>query len=845
MDINSVLGNPKKNSGASQTSCERYSPDIEIGLTAKQVEDRVEQGLANTAVKSASKTVKQIVLGNIFTYFNMIFFAIAIILIAVGCYKDLSFMVVVVANTAIGIIQEINAKRTLDKLTLLSAPTAMTVRDGVKEEIPVEDLVLDDIVIFSSGNQVCADAVILSGEVSVNESLVTGESDEIRKRPGDSLLSGSFIVSGECTVKLDRVGSESFASKLTLDAKKIKKKQQPGMMKSLTLLIKIIGIIIIPFAITLFICQKNYTGLTTAQNVSSTAASVIGMIPEGLYLLTSIALAVGAVKLAKRNTLVHDMKCIETLARVDVLCLDKTGTITESEMNVGDVITVDPDINPENTEKLITEFVFNMANDNATMAALKKYFEDTAGCRKAQIVLGFSSATKYSAVSFSPEESYILGAPEFLLGNDYQSYKSIIDTRAERGERVVLFAEYVKPEDESRNIFSGGKLDCKVIPIALIALSNRIRPEAKQTFEYFAAQGVEIKVISGDNPITVSKAALDAGIKGAENYVDASTLTKDKIARAANEYTVFGRVTPEQKRLLIRALKKSGHTVAMTGDGVNDVLALKDADCSIAMAQGSEAASNVSDLVLLDSDFSSMPYIVEEGRQVINNIERSAALFLMKNIFSFLLSLAVLFISVKYSHSGISYPLTLTQIAWMSNLMIGLPSFILTLEPNHERVKGKFLSNVMFRAFPAAISAFLLVTFTLLFQFAFSIPSAEVTTISVILFGIISLVMLYRVCLPFNKIRYILFGSVSVLFLLAMLIDPWGLFSMSPLSFGSVLVLIVMILLSYPSAVVVAKLFDLGNTGINKLKAKFSGIFSHSSSKAQSKREKKEKKNKA
>ncbi len=792
------------------------------GLSTAEANERAEKGLANVSTKDSGKSVKQIILGNIFTYFNMIFCAIALVLIFEGCFKDLSFMAVVVANTAIGIVQELNAKKTLDKLSLMSEPTAIVIRDGVEKRVNIEELVKDDIIILSSGNQIPADAVVCDGEVLVNESLVTGESDEIKKSVGAPLLSGSFVVSGRCYAKLEKVGDESFASKLSADAKKIKKKQQPGMMKSLTVLIKAIGIIIVPFGIVLFICQKQFIGLDDPTNASKTAASVIGMIPEGLYLLTSIALALGAVRLAKRRTLVHDMKCIETLARVDVLCVDKTGTITENDMSVGDLILVDDGTDMTAARNLIFEFAQNMGSDNATIRAIKESFasESQRTARRAEAVIGFSSKTKLSAVSFSSNESYILGAPEFLLGRDISSFERLIAERAGNGERVVLFGEYIR--SARGDIFGGDALaEGQVIPIAFITLKNIVRPGAKETFEYFTGQGVTVKVISGDNPLTVSSAALEAGIAGAEKYIDASKLQKNELISAAEEYTVFGRVTPEQKRILIRSLKKNGHTVAMTGDGVNDVLALKDADCSIAMASGSEAASSVSDLVLLDSDFSAMPHIVDEGRQVINNIEHSAALYLMKNIFSLLLSAAVLFLSVRFADSGVVYPLTITQIAWMSSLMIGIPSFVLTLEPNHERVKGKFLGNVLFRAFPTALAAFVLVILALLFQFAFKIPAHEITTVSIILFGIVSLMMLWRVCVPFNKLRSVLFGGVSVLFVLAMLLDPYGLFSISPLSFGSVLVLFVLTLLSYPVEMVISWAFEASSRQIKKLKSKF------------------------
>lgn len=590
------------------------TPDIDLGLTNEQVEERTAQGLVNMVSDHASKSTGQIICSNIFTYFNMIFFLLAIILLYEGSYNNLTFLGVVFTNTVIGIVQEVKSKRALDKLKLISAPETTVIRNGCQERIPSEELVQDDIVIFESGNQICADAIVCSGELTVNESLVTGESDEIKKASGDSLLSGSFVISGRATAQLTRVGDNSFAAQLSKSAKQIKKKQQAGMMKSLTRLIQVIGIILIPFAALMFWNQHEVLGFSEKVSVENMAASVIGMIPEGLYLLTSIALAASTIRLARKNTLVHDMKYIETLARVDVLCVDKTGTITEPEMQVEEFLSLQPESLAEN-KKHLGDFVSCMTADNETMKALQRYYEKQPGHAHASKVKGFSSATKYSAVDFGVEGAYLLGAPEFLLAEMEPELQAKVQEYSSQGKRVLLFALYAYEEGGPEDIFSEGKIGQSINPLALIILSNPVRPQAKETFHYFKEQGVEIKVISGDNPLTASIAAQDAGILRAENYIDASALKdKKEISRAVSEYTVFGRVTPEQKQLLIRAMKKNGHTVAMTGDGVNDVLALKDADCSIAMASGSEAAANVSDLVLLDSDFSGMPHVVAEGR---------------------------------------------------------------------------------------------------------------------------------------------------------------------------------------------------------------------------------------
>lgn len=796
----------------------RYDPDPDMGLTAEQVAKRTQDGYVNNAVNSTSKSVGKIIASNIFTYFNMIFFILAILLIMEQSYNHLTFLVVVFFNTIIGIFQEIRAKKTLEKLSLISAPLSTVIRDGREESISSDELVLDDIVVFEAGNQICADAIVCDGSVTVNEALVTGESDEIKKGLGDDLLSGSFIVSGKCRARLERVGYESFASKLTMDAKKIKKKQQPGMMKSLTLLIKIIGIIIIPLAIIMFINQHNVLDKSVKESVENTAASVIGMIPEGLYLLTTIALAVSVVRLAKKKTLVHDMKCIETLARVDVICVDKTGTITEPDMHVKGIVPLESDSSDDfyNIERLVRDFVLNMDADNITMSALKEHFDDKKAFRKASVIKGFSSATKYSAAKFGKGSGYILGAPEFIIKNDYDQFRDVIDEHSSLGERVLLFAEYQYRDGSSQDIFNGGSLTGVVIPIALVTLENRIRPEAKETFEYFAEQGVAIKVISGDNPLTVAKAAADAGIVGANKYIDASVLnTKEKIAKAILEYNVFGRVTPEQKRLFVKALKKAGHTVAMTGDGVNDVLALKDADCSIAMASGSEAAANVSDLVLLDSNFACMPSVVAEGRRVINNIQRSASLYLVKNIFSFILTIITIIAVVPY-------PLNPAQISLVSYFFIGIPSFFLALEPNNERLKGKFLRNVMFKAFPAALSAVIVVGWSMLFAYAFNpiLSTSEASTVAIFLYSFVAYLMLFRVCSPLNLVHKILCIGCGVLFILGAYILPKT-FGLSALDLGSILVFTVLILIAYPIDSTIQKIFNNFGKWVNKIKEYF------------------------
>ena len=652
----------------------RYEPEYKKGLTSQQVQEHRLHGWVNRSVEPPSKTTKEIIHENIFTYFNLIFAILAVLLILVGSFRDLTFLPVIIANTLIGIVQEIRAKQVLDKLTVLNAPHATVVRDGKKSVIDAEELVLDDIVIFKAGNQVCADAVVSAGEVQVNESLLTGEADEITKRRGDKLMSGSFIVSGQCHARLDRVGEDSYISKLTLQAKQMQSGEQSEMIRSLDKLVKCVGVAIIPIGLVLFAQAFFFQHDGFRESVTSMIAAVIGMIPEGLYLLASVALAVSSIRLAQKKVLLHDMKCIETLARVDVLCVDKTGTITENTMKVMDVIETDEydsdTMDPLRT--LLSDFSAAMTKDNITMAAMKEYFTNASG-KKAVSKTGFSSATKYSSVTFE-DGAYVLGAPEFVLKEKYGDYAEEITEHASTGARVLVFGTY---DDE----VDGKPLDHGITPLGFVLLANPIREAAKETFQYFEEQGVEVKVISGDNPVTVSKVAKQAGVKNADKYVDASEL-KDEgaLRKAVLKNTVFGRVTPDQKRKFVQILKDAGHTVAMTGDGVNDVLALKDADCSIAMASGSDAAAQASQLVLLESDFSCMPQVVLEGRRVVNNIQRSASLFLVKNIFSFLLSL----ISVVFMFT---YPLDPSQISLISMFTIGVPAFFLALEPNKNRIK--------------------------------------------------------------------------------------------------------------------------------------------------------------
>ena len=730
---------------------ERICSNYKEGLTDTQVKERMAKGWSNRAVDTPEKTNEEIIKENTFTYFNLIFLVLGILLIIAGSYRSLTFLPVIIINTLIGIVQEIRAKDVLAKMNMLHAPHAIVVREGQKFKIPSEELVVDDVVLFSAGNQICADAEVIAGTVRVNESLLTGESDEIEKNKGARLMSGSFVASGKCYARLDKVGEDSYISKLTIEAKKMDNTEQSEMIASINKLVKFVGIAIIPIGIALFVQGFVFQNQGFSQSIVSMVAAIIGMIPEGLYLLATIALAVSTMRLAKKEVLLHDMKSIETLARVNILCVDKTGTITENEMKVCDLVDLrdQTDLEKENLEDLVSDFVAAMDVDNITMQAMKAHFTTGTG-RIAKNTFGFSSVHKYSAAVFS-DANYVLGAPEMVLREQYEDYQEQIENLAMGGKRVLLFGRYEGELD-------GKQLTANVIPLGIITIANPIRKNAKKTFEYFAQQGVQIKVISGDNPITVSQIAGEAGIEGAENYIDASTIKNNQqMISALKQYSVFGRVTPKQKRSIVHILQKMGNTVAMTGDGVNDVLALKDADCSVAMASGSEAASQVAQVVLLDSDFSKMPSVVLEGRRVVNNIQRSAGLFFVKNIFSFLLSI----LSLVFMFS---YPLEPSQISFISMFTIGIPGFFLALEPDESRIEGKFLPNVMKNAIPGGLADVLAVGALVFCGQAFHLESTDIATAATLLLAIVGFMVLYKISQPLNKLRAaVLVGNMIAL----------------------------------------------------------------------------------
>lgn len=751
----------------------------QYGLTDEEVESRKRRGLVNGKEEIKTKTIKQIIRDNLVTPFNILNATLAGLILIVGSYKNLLFMGVIFSNILIGIIQEIRAKRTIDKLSLIAAPRAQVVRGGEKKELAVRELVMDDILLLAAGNQVCADCVLVDGECEVNESLLTGESDTVSKMPGDHLLSGSFLGSGNCHAKVEHVGADNYAAQITSKAKYLKKPNSE-IMKWINKIIKWIGFGIIPVGAMLFIKQYFIYGGQLNQVILTTAAALIGMIPEGLVLLTSIVLAVSVMRLARHKALVQELYSIETLARVDILCLDKTGTITEGIMQVDAIVPL-RDITREDTENAVAALVDTLNDENPTSDALRKLGLKTPEWKPTKTV-AFSSARKWSGASFEDVGSFLLGAGEFIMKEKFADIQEQTEEYAKKGHRVLLLAHSAQTLTEK-------ELPTDVTPLALILLSDRIRENARVTLEYFSDQGVDIKIISGDNAVTVSSIAEQAGLWNADDAVDASTLTSyEDIKEAVQKYSVFGRVTPQQKHDMIKALKELKHTVAMTGDGVNDVLALKESDCSIAMASGSDASRTVSQVVLLDSNFESLPRIVNEGRRSINNLERSAALYLVKAIFSIIIGVLFLFITF-------SYPFQPIQFTLINAVTIGVPSFILAMEPNRKKIQGKFIYNVMKKAMPGALTMvfniLVLVSVSAFLQFT----PEQISTLAVLITGYTGLLTLFRICMPFDAKRIVLFGLMVLIFIVA-LTTFQSFFAIVNLTLPMVFVLVPMMILA-------------------------------------------------
>lgn len=780
--------------------------DPETGLTAQEAEQRKNSGWAAGLPQATGKTEREIVLTHCLTFFNFIFLALAILLLVSGStVMNMGFLGVMVANTAVGIFQEIRAKRAVDALALVARRPVPVVRDGVLREVAPENVVRDDIAEFRQGDQICGDGILRSGRLWADESLLTGESDAVEKNVGDTLHSGSVVLSGSGRAELTAVGEDCGAAAIAREAKKNPTAAKSEMMRSLDRLILVVGIALVPVGAILFYQEYRILELGLRRSAEGTVAALIGMIPEGLYLLTSVALAVSARKLSKRRVLVQDMSCIETLARVDMLCVDKTGTITEPDMEVENLIPL-AELPPERLETILAAMYGSEEPDNATAKAIQELFSGKTSwsCTKR---IPFSPETKWSGCTFRGEGSFVVGAPEYILGSRIDELRDEISGWTQRGCRVLLAAQY-DGELEQKALEPE-----KVTPLALVLLNSRLRPNVKETFAYFQEQGVCVKVISGDNPETAGRIAMAAGIPGAEAVLDASKLETDKDFREAVEnYTVFGRVTPEQKRRLVTAMQTAGHTVAMTGDGVNDLLAMKQADCSIAMASGAQAASQLASLVLMDSDFSAMPGIVNEGRRVINNIQRAATLFLVKNIFSFFLSLITLFTSWPY-------PLEPIHLSVISALTIGAPSFLLTFEPRYDRISGHFLRGVLRRAFPGGLTNVFVVLLCQAFQAVFGLPDAEVSTVCAAVLAVVGLLVLFQVCKPFNKFRGFVWTAMTagMVIVFSLLGDFFELSAGSP---GVQLVMFTLLVMTPTVFFAAERVFRWGEQGIDWIRRK-------------------------
>lgn len=708
------------------------------GLTSAEVEKRKSEGKVNISANLKTKSVKRILYDNIVTLFNLINVVLFVALLLVGSYKNMLFIGVVLANIVIGVFQEVRSKRSVDKLSILSERKITVLRDGVEREIPREEIVLDDIIVLSRGSQIPADCVLVSGECKVNESLLTGESDLIPKKMGDEMLSGSFISSGKCYARATKVGAECYAAKINNEAKYIKKVNSQ-IMKSFNFIIKLCTFVMFPIGIFFFINQFGIENGNIQQTVISTVAALIGMIPKGMILLTSSVLAVSVIRLSKKKVLVQEMYCIETLARVDVLCLDKTGTLTADSMDVTDVVSFGA--TDDEIKTALSSIVSASDEINATLDAIKAYSKEIKPIKSSKFYQ-FSSETKWSGGNFENGKAYILGAAEFVF-KDREKYRDVFSRIDEINQTVRILVLAV-----SNNKIEDSVLPNELQPLAILLIKDKLRDNVNETISYFKQQGVTIKVISGDSVKTVQNIAKEVGIEGAEIAVDMSSVTTDEqLKEAAENCNVFGRVTPAQKKSLVLALQEKGHSVAMTGDGVNDVLALKEADCSVAMASGSDAARNVSQLVLVNNDFASMPGVVAEGRRTINNVERSSALYLVKTIYSVILSILFIFFNSQYPFEPI-------QLTLIGAFTVAIPSFVLALQPNHNRIKGNFTAKIFAHAIPSALCVILNIVLVVCTRNLFGVVNAdELSTISVYLTALSSFLLVVRLSLPINLLR--------------------------------------------------------------------------------------------
>ena len=743
---------------------------LKLSLSDLEVKERVEQGLVNINADAKSKSVKRIVFDNVVTFFNMLNLLFAVLLVLVGSYRDMLFMGVVVTNTIIGIVQEIRSKKAVDKLSIVVSSSVDALRNGELVRIDAEEIVRDDLIILKSGMQIPCDCEIVEGFCYANESLLTGESDLIEKNPGDSLLSGSFVTSGEVYVKVKSVGVDSYAAKIQQEAK-VNKKVNSEIMRTLNKIITYCSIALFPIGIALYVNQHFINHMSVKESVTGIVAALIGMIPEGLILLTSTVLAVAVIRLSRKNVLVQQLFCIETLARVDVLCLDKTGTITTGDLEVEEIIELDKSVDNNMVLKSLAECAFDR---NSTLSAIDSYVN--CDYIKATEVIPFASEKKWSGAMLENGRSYVLGAAEFIYKDN--SNKELFDkiNSIDRTFRVVTLS-YSDSEFKNKDT-----LPESLKPSALVIIKDKIRDNADETIRYFTEQGVQLKVISGDNNKTVEQIATVVGVPNASASVDATTLdTDEKVREAVEKYAVFGRVTPQQKKKFVCCLKENGHTVAMTGDGVNDVLALKEADCSIAVASGSDAAKNIAQLVLTDNDFCHMPEVVAEGRRSINNIQRSASLFIVKTIYAIILAVAFIFINY-------SYPYKPLQMSFLNAFIIGIPSFVLALQPNHNRIKGKFLKNIFMRAWPGSFMVLLNIFTLLCFKDRFT--HAEFSTMVVILTALVGVLTVIRQSLPLNPLRISLIVFIVTCLSVGILCFGWFLRLVPLCCFDLILLLI-------------------------------------------------------
>ena len=734
---------------------ERFQPLTEQGLTAEQVRQRETEGLVNRDLKKKGKSYTRIFISNIFTFFNLIYFLVCATLVYFRLWSDMFFMIVILANTGIAIVQEMKSKHTMDKLSVITAPKATVLREGEKKEIFSQEIVLDDLMLLQNGRQICADAVVVDGDVEVNEAMLTGESLTVPKHKGDFLYAGSYVTGGNCVARADKIGRYNYIEGLTERAK-VYKKPRSELLRSLKTVLKVVAVVIIPLAYFSFL--NNYTNTPSGLDpliyaVRKTAGTVIGIIPAGPFLLTSVALALGVIRLAKRHTAVQELYCIEMLARVNVLCLDKTGTLTDGTMRVVESVSL-----KDSGDLLLKDIVGSMMkafnDNNLTSIALRNYF-GVSNALLATATVPFSSERKFSAVSFDQAGTYFLGAPEFVLNGTSPRIDTLVQKYAEQGYRVLLLAH------SNTNIYAEERKTSKLPlvrrPVALIVIEDHIREDAYDTIRWFRENDVGLKIISGDNPLTASEIAKKVGVPNADKWISLEGFSDAQVVEAAGEYTVFGRVTPDQKAILVKALKNQGETVAMTGDGVNDILALKEADCSIAMASGSEAARNVSHLVLLDSNFNALPQVVGEGRRVINNIQNATSLFFMKTIYTIVISVLALVLRMPY-------PYTTTQVILMEVAIVGIPTTLLAMQKNNNLIKGKFLTNVFQRAVPASLTFLFGTAVMYAISYCFwGFAQAQLETMCVLCMTYTALFALYYACKPFNLYRGILFtGSLAV-----------------------------------------------------------------------------------